>query len=276
MMWCAWRHFALGLVLAASVAHGYAAEADIPTPYVPSTPLNVDEMLRLATVTPTDTVYDLGSGDGRVVIAAARDYGARGVGIELDRDLVARSTENAREAGVAEQAVFRTGDVLTADIKDASVVTMYLLPPLVRRLQERLYGELRPGTRIVAHDYPFPDWQADKRIVVSKTFYLYTVPARVAGTWQLMTLDAASSRSYELRLEQRYQDVKGAARVPGGILPAFEARMEGERIAFILIDGDHSYRYEGVVRGGRIEGTVRWGYGPRQQTGQWQAVRLAQ
>ncbi|MGE5522974.1 MAG: SAM-dependent methyltransferase [Rhodospirillaceae bacterium] len=257
-------------------AYGLAAqELDVPTPYLSSTPLNVDEMLRLAAVTPSDTVYDLGSGDGRVIIAAARDYGARGVGVELDAKLVAESAENARRAGVADRASFRQADVLTVPVGDATVVTMYLLPPLVRKLQDRLYADLRPGARIVAHDYPFPDWGADRRVVVSKTFYLYTVPAHVEGTWKL-ALDAGGARTYDLQFQQRYEQVKGAARVKGGILPAFEARVSGEHVAFILADGDYSCRYEGTVRGDRMDGTVRWGYGPAQNTGRWHATRAAE
>jgi SAM-dependent methyltransferase len=267
------RSAVFAVALAAAACAFAAEELDVPTPYLPSTALNVDEMLRLAAVTPADVVYDLGSGDGRVVIAAARDYGARGVGVELDARLVAESEENARRAGVADRAVFRQADVLTVPVKDATVVTMYLLPPLVRKLQDRLYADLRPGARVIAHDYPFPDWQADRRVVVSKTFYLYTVPAHVAGTWKLAVDGAAATRTYDLKLEQRYHELKGAARVLGGILPAFEARMSGERIAFILVDGDYSYRYEGTVRGNRMEGTVRWGYGPRQNETRWQAVR---
>ena len=125
---------------------------DIPTPYIPSTTIAVDEMLRLADVGPGDLVADLGSGDGRVVIAAARDYGARGLGIEIDSNLVAESQSNAVKAGVAERVAFRQGDVLKADFRDATVVTLYLLPALVERVKPRLLAEMKPGTRIVAHD----------------------------------------------------------------------------------------------------------------------------
>jgi SAM-dependent methyltransferase len=231
-------------------------------------------MLRLAAVGPQDVVYDLGSGDGRVVIAAARDYGARGVGIEIDAALVRESTENARRAGLAQRAVFRQDDVLTADLREASVVTIYLLPPLVRRLQDRLSATLRPGARIVAHEYPFPDWHPDRRIVVSKTFYLYVVPARVGGSWRLQTDAGGRSRTYDLGFEQRYQEIKGAARVTGGILPAFEARLSGDRVSFILVEDDTSYRYEGRVGEGRMEGTVRWGYGPHLNEAAWRATRV--
>ena len=262
---------AIGVCMAAAVA---AATLDVPTPYVPSTQANVDEMLRLAAVKPDDVVYDLGSGDGRIVIAAARDWGARGVGIELDPKLVAQSRELARREGVADRVAFREGDVLKADVKDATVVTMYLLTPLVNRLRPKLLAELKPGTRIVAHDYPFADWKPDRHIQVSKNFYLYTVPARVAGKWQLAVALPAGAREYELELAQSFQEVRGGARVTGGYLPAFEARMTGERIAFILIDEHMSYRFEGRATANAMEGTVRWGFGARQEQSTWKAARI--
>ena len=135
-----------GVPAAAAATPG--ASLDIPTPYLPSTTVAVDEMLRLANVTPGDLVVDLGSGDGRMVISAARDYGARGLGIELDARLVVESQENARKAGVTDRVTFRQGDVLASNYRDATVVTLYLLPNLVERLKPQLL-ELRPGTRIV-------------------------------------------------------------------------------------------------------------------------------
>ena len=266
--------FALSACLAA--AHASAATLDVPTPYVPSTQLNVDEMLRLADVRPDDVVYDLGSGDGRVVIAAARDWGARGVGIEIDPKLVVQSRDEARRQGVADRATFRQGDVLTADLRDASVVTIYLLTGLVHKLQPKLLAELAPGTRIVAHDYGFADWKPDREVHVSKSFYLYVVPARVAGRWRLSAAVAGAAREYDLDLEQRHQEVKGGARVRGGFMPAFDARVQGERIALVLVEGDLSYRFDGRVSGSAMEGTVRWGHGPRQQQGTWRAVRVQQ
>ena len=179
------RPIFLGVVAWLLTSSVYAALLDVPTPYIPSTRGNVDEMLRLAGVTPEDVVYDLGSGDGRVVIAAARDYRARGVGIELDAMLVAESNENARRAGVASRATFRAQDVFAADITEATVVTMYLLSGLVAKLESKLLAELRPGTRIIAHDYGFPTWKPDREWRISKHYMLYVVPARVAGTWRL-------------------------------------------------------------------------------------------
>jgi len=269
-----WAAIALCAALAAGSGRAPGAELDVPTPYVPSTRLNVDEMLRLAAVGPQDVVYDLGSGDGRVVIAAARDYGARGVGLDIDAALVRESRENARRAGVGDRTEFRQEDLLTANIREASVVTLYLLPTLVRRLQEKLFADLKPGTRIVAHEYGFPDWKPDRKIVISKTFYLYTVPGRVAGSWRLETSAGNRPRAYDIAFGQHYQEIKGAARVTGGILPAFEARLAGEHIAFVLMDEDMTYRYEGRVQGERMDGIVRWGYGPHLNEAAWHATRI--
>jgi SAM-dependent methyltransferase len=260
----------LGLVSSA----GVAATLDVPTPYIPSTRLNVDEMLRLAAVGPQDVVYDLGSGDGRIVIAAARDYGARGVGIDIDAALVAESTDNARRAGVAGRTAFRHGDVFAAEIGEATVVTMYLLSSLIDRLQPKLLRELRPGTRVVAHDYGFSDWQPDRKVKISKTYYLYVVPARVDGQWLLQAQLPGGMRDYDFALEQRYQEIRGGARVGGGFLPAFEARLTGEHIAFVLVEDEMSHRFEGRVRGDVMEGVVRSGYGPRLSERAWSARRL--
>jgi SAM-dependent methyltransferase len=265
--------FACAILAFGMCVHAAAAALDVPTPYVPSTHGNVDEMLRLAAVVPTDVVYDLGSGDGRVVIAAARDWGARGVGIELDSELVARSREEARRSGVADRTAFQAADVLKADVSEATVVTMYLLTPLVHRLQPKLVKELKPGTRIVAHEYPFADWKPDRHVYVSKNFYLYVVPAQVAGKWRLTTALPEGAREYEVEFQQRYQDVKGGARVAGGFLPAFEPRLSGERLSFVLIEGDVAYRYEGRVSGSLIEGVVRYGQGPKQMQATWRAAR---
>jgi len=264
------------LALCASLALPVtAATLEIPTPYVPSTAPNVDEMLRLAAVRPNDVVYDLGSGDGRVVIAAARDWGARGVGIEIDGRLVAESREHARREGVADRVSFREGDVLKAAVGDATVVTMYLLTPLVNRLRPKLLAELKPGTRIVAHDYPFADWKPDRHINVSKNFYLYVVPARAAGKWQLTSSLPDGGREYELDFTQRFQELRGGARVAGGYLPAFDTRLAGESIEFVLIDENTTYRFEGRVSTNAMEGVVRWGQGPRQQQATWRAARAS-
>ncbi len=264
---------ALALLLAVQ-CHAGAAVLDVPTPYIPSTSGNVDEMLRLAAVTPQDVVYDLGSGDGRIVIAAARDYGARGVGIDIDPALVRESTENARRAGVTARAEFRASDIFAVHLGEATVVTLYLLSGLVAKLEPKLLAELKPGTRIVAHDYGFAQWQPDRTVQISKTYMLYVVPAQVAGGWRI---EAALTRGREftLDLQQQYQQVRGGVRVQGGFLPAFEARLEGEKISFVLVEDDVSYRFEGAVHGEVMEGLVRYGYGPTSSEQSWRARRVA-
>ena len=255
-----------------------AATLDVPTPYIPSTRGNVDEILRLAGVTPNDVVYDLGSGDGRIVIAAARDYGARGVGIDFDPALVRESTDNARRAGVAERTTFQASDIFAVNLAEATVVTMYLLSGLVAKLEPKLLAELRPGTRIVAHDYGFATWQPDRKVQISKSYMLYVVPAKVAGGWRI---EAAMTRGREftLDLQQQYQQVRGGVRVQGGFLPAFEARMDGEKISFVLMEDDVSYRFEGTVSDDVMEGVVRYGYGPASGANvsqqPWRARRTA-
>jgi SAM-dependent methyltransferase len=158
----------------------YAAQAhDADMLYLPTPAPVVAEMLRLARVSPADVVYDLGSGDGRIPIAAARDFGARGVGIELDARLIALARCNAREAGVGDKVDFRQEDLFSTDLRAATVVTLFLFPELNRRLKPKLLAELKPGTRIVSHRFELGDWLPE-RIVQSSghPILLWTAPWR--------------------------------------------------------------------------------------------------
>ena len=247
---------------------------DVPTPYLPSTQLDVDEILRVAQVVSGDVVVDLGSGDGRIVITAAKYFGARGFGVDIDEKLVAQANENAREAGVAERVRFYHRDVFATDVREATVVTMYLLSNLVNRLQPKLLAELKPGTRIVAHDYGFDGWKPDRTVKITKTFYLYVVPAQVAGKWRLETTLPDGQRSYEFDLKQQLQEISGGASVSGGYLPLFEARLSGERISFVIADRQRSYHFDGRVTGGQMEGTVKSGIGNAQVEHRWRATRI--
>jgi len=165
---------------------GFAACARVPGQEVPDvrTPLVVvNEMLRLAGVSAADVIYDLGSGDGRVVIAAARDRGARGVGFEIDPALVAESTDRARRLGLEDRVSFLQQDLFEADLRPATVVTLYLSPDLNRKLRPKLLSELRPGSRIVSHSFDMGDWVPARTLQVSSnegshTLYLWVVPAR--------------------------------------------------------------------------------------------------
>ena len=153
-------------------------ESDVP--YVPTPDGVVNRMLQLADVDSSDVVYDLGSGDGRIVIQAARAYGARGVGIEIDSELVAEARQNAREAGVSDLVEFRQGDLFEADISDATVVTMYLLPSVNKELRPKLFEQLKPGTPVVSHDFDMGKWPPEKTVKLdTDTVYLWTIPEEV-------------------------------------------------------------------------------------------------
>lgn len=192
-------------------------------------------MLSTAKVTSEDYVIDLGSGDGRIVILAAKRFGARGLGIEIDPDLVAKSRENARNAGVGSRVSFREQDLFKTDLSPASVVTLYLLPEVNMQLRPKLL-QLRPGTRIVSHDFDMQDWEPDKTLTVdapdkaiglgkTSKVYLWIVPARVEGLW----CGTGKAKGRSLTLSQRHQKVR--IDVPGGdTVKALEARISGNAI----------------------------------------------
>jgi SAM-dependent methyltransferase len=178
------RRALLGLLVVA-IAAAQRRTPDVP--YVPSSEEAVDAMLKLADVKRTDIVYDLGCGDGRIVVAAASTYGARAVGIDIDPERIAQAKENAKRAGVENLVRFEENDLFQADIHEASVVTLFLLSSVNRRLEPKLRRELRPGSRIVSNTFRMGDWKADKEFTVggtagplefSKHLYLWIVPAR--------------------------------------------------------------------------------------------------
>jgi precorrin-6B methylase 2 len=168
------------LVALAALVTGALTRAQSPDiHYVPTPPEVVDAMLKVANVTSADVVFDLGSGDGRIVIEAARKYGARGVGIELDAALIKQATRNAERAGVAEKVMFRQADFFKVDLSEATVVTLYLTRSINQRLQPKLLSELRPGSRVVSHRFDMPLWTPDQDIVVRSTHvYLWTIGRR--------------------------------------------------------------------------------------------------
>jgi SAM-dependent methyltransferase len=146
-------------------------------PYVPTTREVVDQMLRMAKVGKSDVVYDLGCGDGRIVITAAKQYGARGIGVDIDPQRIREARDNAKSEGVTEKVTFTQGDLFTTDLSKATVVTLYLLPAVNLKLRPKLLSELKPGTRIVSHNYDMGDWKPEQTVTVgSHTVYMWTVP----------------------------------------------------------------------------------------------------
>ena len=218
----------------------------VPTPEALTT-----KMLDLARVTAADTVLDLGSGDGRLVIAAAK-RGARARGIEYTTSLVELSRKAAQAAGVAQRAVFEKADLFEADLSRASVITLFLGPELNAKLLPKLLN-LKPGTRIVSNTHPIGDWPADAQIEstddVKSVYYrsarLWVVPARVAGSWIL-----SISIGGELELKQRYQSVTGTLRINGRTMAISQGSLSGAKLTFVAAGA----RYEGEVDGGNMRG----------------------
>lgn len=171
-----------GLVVILSVSalaqdEGPARTPDVP--YVPTSPAIVEAMLKLADVKKTDVVYDLGSGDGRIVIAAAKKYGTRGVGVDINPSLVAEARENAKKEGVSDKVTFQVGDIFEFDFSEATVVTLYLLPNINLKLRPILWEQLKPGTRVVSHAFSMGDWKPEKTTVVDgSTVYFWRIPER--------------------------------------------------------------------------------------------------
>jgi SAM-dependent methyltransferase len=259
-------------ILSIAPAVGQEADPDAP-PFVATPHFLVQHMLAMAAVTADDVVYDLGSGDGRIVIAAARDFRARGVGIDLDPERIRESRQNAREASVEDRVQFIEGDLFEADIRDATVVTLYLWAEMNVKLRPRLLTELRPGTVIVAHTFAIGDWKPDRTIVVEDppsrhNVFLWRVPARVAGEWRWMM----DGREYALNLGQSFQEVSGSIVAGGGALAITDATLDGDRLQFTVPASGPSgaaRRFTGQVQGDRILGAAE-GAG-RQQS--WSAIR---
>jgi SAM-dependent methyltransferase len=247
------------------------------TPYVPSPRAVVIEMLRLAGTGPQDIVYDLGSGDGRVVITAAKEFGARAVGVELDARLVAQSRAAAVRVGVADRVKFLEQDLLGTDLSAASVVALYLAPNLNLKLRPALL-RLKPGTRIVAHGSDLGDWRPDRKTSIRKDVWLWIVPAQVAGRWRGSLGEGSAARSLEIELAQRFQELSGRAWLAGKPSQLWEARLEGERIGFVIVDAldtpeEAALYFEGRASGGMIEGSATRGAGRARSLLPWRVTK---
>lgn len=172
---------AMAGALVCSVDAGYAQQKPRDVPYVPTPQTVVEEMLKIAAVTKDDVVYDLGSGDGRIVITAAKKYGARGVGIDIDPERVKEANANAVQAGVTGRVKFLEQDLFETDFKEASVVTLYLLPDINLRLRPKLWSELKPGTRIVSHAFDMGDWKPERtEHIEGRTIYYWVIPEKAS------------------------------------------------------------------------------------------------
>lgn len=264
---------------------GGANAAEIAAPYVPTAPSVVERMLEIAKVGRDDHVVDLGSGDGRIIITAARKLGASGRGIEIDPKLVALAQANAREASVSGRVEFQQQDLFTADLSDATVVTIYLLKRATMMLRSKLL-DLRPGTRIVSHAASMGEWPADHFEMLDvkdrvrpdapgRTYLHYwVVPAKAAGVWRWSMPLGGQLRDYEFKAEQSFQMLTGTVRVAGREARIENGRLTGTNVRFsfsVELDGVPTlHQFDGSVTGDSISGSVSLPSGYR---GVWAATR---
>lgn len=272
------------------IARGAAAADNVDEkrtggPYVPTPQVVVDQMLRIGGVGPRDVVVDLGCGDGVIVLTAAEQLKARGFGVDIDPELVKLANGEAKKRGIADRAAFYVQDVFKTDISEATVVTLYLLPAMMLSLRPKILGEARPGTRVVSHDYHFDDWTPDDQFtwdvpekeqvtgVPRATVYLWIVPARVAGAWQVKVEAPAAATTFDLTLKQRYQDIEGV--ITGGAAKErklTQSRISGDEISFAFRAGSDHEQFKGRVSGDAMEGTVL--LPGKKGSAKWSASRI--
>jgi hypothetical protein len=238
--------------------------------WVPTPDEVVERMLRMAQVTKGDIVFDLGAGDGKIAIAAAKKFGATATGIEYNPEMAKHAQGNAEKAGVSPRARIINGDIFATNFSEATVVTMYLLPGLNMKLRPTLLS-MRPGTRVVSHSFTMEDWEADEiSSIDGRRAYFWVVPAQVHGTWQLES--GGTNGRNEIAFEQRFQKIDGTIALgpvlQGGLR---DARLRGFAISFAFVDNNNVLRsYTGRVTGGKMEGSWR---GDNGTEGRWTATK---
>ena len=271
------RATACGLL--AFVLSGPATASDVH--YVPTSMNVVDAILELGGVGPGDFLVDLGSGDGRISIRAAKRFGTRGFGVEIEPHLVQAARDEARKQGVADKVTFETRDLFGTDLGRASVITAYLLPSLNLRLRPQLFEQLKPGSRILTHDFDFGDWQPDRKLTVDvpdkpygaprSDIMLWVVPADFSGVWQWTVSGPGGDVRYEARIEQRFQ-VPSLALISQGLrLAVSEARIRGNSLSFAVNSPAGLQRFSAELSGNTLKGQAVRGDGPGVS---WMATRI--
>lgn len=256
------------IVLASMSGYGIENRYNVFIPFVPTPEFVVDRMLEMAELGKDDLLLDLGSGDGRIVITAAQRYGARARGVEIDPELVEKSKENARKAGVGERTEFVAQDMFVAKIDDATVLSLYVLTASNLELRPRILDEMKPGSRVVSHQFSMGAWIADKQESYGDIeIYMWWVPAKVAGTWRFND----GRRTHTLIIEQSFQDISGTLKTGDRNVPLRLAKLRGDEIDFAIDLGDERpLMFRGRVSDGIME--------PRAAPGSipgWRAERIA-
>jgi SAM-dependent methyltransferase len=272
------------LFASASFSAGVAPAQTADVPYVPTPAIVVDAMLNLAKVGPRDYVVDLGSGDGRIIIAAAKKYGARGFGVDIDSALVGEAQREAQRQGVSDRVNFYTRNIYITDFSQATVITMYLFPQVNMRLRPRFFAELKPGTRIVSHEFDMDEWKPDERITLkvpdkpygapSSDVLLWIVPANAAGRWRWTS---ETHKQYdEVVLEQNFQMLQGKGYIAGRTGSVTQGRVNGEQLRFAFRSEGPSGTVEHDFQGRLSGDTLRGEWTTRAQKTvrrDWQATR---
>ena len=247
--------YALGVVAMLGSSPALAQAVAQPEPrldvvYVPTAQPIVDRMLDMAKVKPGDYVIDFGCGDGRMVISAAK-RGARGYGVDINPVRINEANENAKKAGVTDRVEFKIADLFEEDLSKGDVMTMYLLPEINLRLRPKILNDMKPGTRIVSHDFSMGEWQPDQRdTVANKRVFLWYVPAKVEGKWFV-----EGEKRFSVDLSQQFQVLSGTADI-GGNLADVNGRLRGTDITLTIDTGDKKKQeLKGKVDGNRIVGT---------------------
>lgn len=278
----------VGWLLAVLCASALAQEPRVP--YVPTPQDVVDKMLQMARVGSADYLIDLGSGDGRIVVTAAKKHGARGFGVDINPTRVAEAVANADKAGVADKAAFYQRDLFQTDLTQATVISMYLLPRVNLDLRPKLL-DLKPGTRIVSHDFDMGDWKPDNHLRFhskekysgaggDSEIYLWVIPAKVAGTWR-WELPAAGKggkpQPVAVTLDQTFQMVTGSVQVGGRSAPLRHVKLLGDELSFVFTadvgSGPVTHEFRGRAVGDRLDGTASVAGSRTQGRHDWSAQR---
>jgi SAM-dependent methyltransferase len=243
----------LVLILVSANPESRAQLLDVP--YVPTPENVVEKMLDMAQVGPGDYVIDLGSGDGRIVIAAAK-RGAYGHGIDLDPRRVREARENAKKAGMEDRVIFIEGNIFDADFSRASVVTMYLLNSVNIQLRPYLLKNLKPGSRLVSHDFDMGSWKPDQFLrEETSDIYFWVIPAQIQGQWTWKI----DGKSFSMAASQEFQEINLQLKNGNEVLPVTSSLLKGDRISFIVSDpdSDEKHIYSGRIEGKQITGIIQ-------------------
>ena len=260
----------------------YLWDYQFDVPYVPTPYEVVNEMLRIAGVSKNDVLYDLGCGDGRIVITAASEIGCRGIGIDIDPQRIEESNNNAVKAGLTDKVKFLQQDLFEADFSEATVVTLYLLQTVNLELRPKILRVLKPGTRIVSHDFSMKEWKADKSTDVklerrTHSVYFWIVPANVSGSWDWTSPTGSEKDRYVLDLNQRFQKIYGTLFVNGSGLSIERGELKGNELQFTvgrMLEGQIvRMLFKGRVKGNSIEGSIKIDADSATKTIKWKTKR---